>query len=103
MTRDIQKIIDKGLGCIDAMLDHFVMCSADEYDTQFAKAVTTCTLAAVEIAKEQRDSAAFMAKQTLDEGALAKLLEDYLARMPGQQFAELVARVGDKTPMEKHA
>ncbi len=102
MTRDIQKIIDKGLGVIDDMLDHFKMASPDDYDTRFAKAVTTCTLAAVEIAREERDAASFLAKQQLDEGALAKLLQDYLAKMPPAQFAELVAQVGDaRTPPEK--
>lgn len=103
MARDIQKIIDKGVGVIDDMLDFFKMSPSDDYDPQFAKAVTTCTLAAVEIAREQREAAAFLAKQQLDEGALVRLLQDYLAKMPPQQFAELVAQVGERTPPEKRA
>ena len=102
---DIREIIETGLQALGETMD---MLKAIELkkrlDVVYLKGLTACTRAAVEIAKDQRDAAAFFAKQELHEEDLVRLLTEHLAKMPPAQFAAIVAQVGDRTtPAEKRA
>jgi hypothetical protein len=103
-TRDIREIIESGVEALAETMDMLRAVPADDrLDQVYLKGLTACTRAAVEIAKDQRDCADFLARQKLDEASLNKLLREHLAKMPPEQLAELLPRFGDATPPEKHA
>lgn len=95
-TRDIREIIDSGLEALAETMDMLRAVPVDDrLDQVYLKGLTACTRAAVEIAKDQRDAADFLARQRLDDASLNKLLREHLAKMPPEQLAELLPRFGD--------
>ena len=103
-TMDIREIIEAGvqaLGETMGMLQDMPL--SQRLDVVYLKGLTACTRAAVEIAKDQRDAADFLARQRLDDASLNKLLREHLAKMPPEQLAELLPRFGDTMSTEKRA
>lgn len=103
-TRDIREIIDSGLEALAETMDMLRAVPVDDrLDQVYLKGLTACTRAAVEIAKDQRDAADFLARQRLDDASLNTLLREHLAKMPPEQLAELLPRFGDTMSTEKRA
>ena len=103
-TYDIKEIIEAGLQALGETMDMLKNVELKRrLDVVYLKGLTACTRAAVEIAKDQRDTAAFMAHQKLNEQQLMKLLQEYLAKMPPEQLAELLPRFSGDSAPEKRA
>jgi hypothetical protein len=104
-TWDIREIIEAGLNALGETMNMLKMTPlCDRMDAVYLKGLTACTRAAVEIAKDQRDAAAFFSKMELHEEDLVRLLSEHLAKMPAAQLEHLVSEaMGKRTPPKKRA
>jgi hypothetical protein len=90
----VGEIIEKGLNAIGETVDHLNGVDKLDRDVQYAKALTCCVLAAVEIDKNSRDAAKWLKEQKLGSEELRTMLANHLREMPKEDFIQLMQQVG---------
>jgi hypothetical protein len=90
----VEEIIERGLQVIGETVEMLSVTPSKERGAQFAKGLTLCVLAAVDIDRNSRDAAKWLKEMKLGAAELREMLANHLREMPTDDFAQLLKQVG---------
>jgi hypothetical protein len=95
----IDEIIALGTDLIGSTIEHMKMTEPEDRDANFAKSLSAFMKAAVDISKDQREAAAFLAARKLDGDDINAILIEHLRTLSSDDLLAIMAAVrGPTTP-----